>query len=77
MYLPEPPNSDEQSDALSLLSAAIVAPEEICQSDPDTQIAFEESLRAMAEDIVLYHPGLAHILIGMSAEPESFIHGRN
>ena len=66
MYLPEPADN---SDALALLSAAAIAPSQICENDPDTKQAFEEGLRALAEDIARFHPGLAHLLIGMSATP--------
>lgn len=77
MYLPDPAANNSSNDALALLSAASIAPAQICENDPDTQQAFEESLRALAEDIVRYHPGLAHLLIGMSATPRSFVHGQN
>jgi len=74
MYLPEPADN---SDALALLSAAAIAPSQICENDPDTRQAFEEGLRALAEDIVRFHPGLAHLLIGMSETPCAFVHGQN
>jgi hypothetical protein len=74
MYLPEPADN---SNALALLSAAAIAPSQICENDPDTKQAFEEGLRALAEDIVRFHPGLAHLLIGMSATPCPFVHGQN
>ena len=57
--------------------AAAIEPGEICKDDPETQRAFDESLRALAEDIVQYHPGLAHILIGMSKTPCPIVHGQN
>lgn len=77
MYLPDPANSSDSSQALALLSAASIAPAEICAADPETKQAFEESLRALAEDIVRFHPGLAHLLIGMSDAPCPFVHGQN
>ncbi len=77
MYLPEPDSQSGSAKALALLSAASPAPAQACASDPDIQRAFEESLRALAEDIVTYHPGLAHLLIGMSATPCPFVHGQN
>lgn len=77
MYLPETAPDSPASDALALLAAASIAPSEICENDPATQRAFDESLRALAEDIVRYHPGLAHLLIGMSAQPCPFVHGQN
>ncbi|HRQ88456.1 MAG TPA: hypothetical protein PLA50_06645 [Bacteroidia bacterium] len=75
MYLHEPEENDAK--ALALLSAAASAPSQICALDPDTQRAFDESLRALAEDIVRYHPGLAHVLIGMSSTNCPFVHGQN
>ncbi len=77
MYLPEPADHTSSSNALALLSAAAIAPSQICESDPDIKQAFEEGLRALAEDIVRFHPGLAHLLIGMSSTPCSFVHGQN
>lgn len=77
MYLPEPADHSSSSQALALLSAAAIAPSQICENDPETKQAFEDSLRALAEDIVKFHPGLAHLLIGMSATPCPFVHGQN
>lgn len=72
------PNSDnDHAKALALLSAASSDPAASCGGDPQTQEAFEESLRALAEDIVRYHPGLAHVLLGMGSEPCHFVHGQN
>jgi hypothetical protein len=75
MYLPEP--ASNHSHTLELLSAATESPATICSEDPETRIAFEEGLRALAEDIIQYHPGLAHILIGMSETTCPFTHGQN
>jgi hypothetical protein len=77
MYLPEPANDSSSHDALALLTAAADSPAQVCGNDPATQRAFDEGLRALAEDIVRYHPGLAHLLIGMSATPCPFVHGQN
>ncbi len=77
MYLPEPDHNPSSHEALALLTAAVSAPSQICENDPATQRAFDESLRALAEDIVRYHPGLAHLLIGMSSTPCPFVHGQN
>lgn len=77
MYLPEPTHESSSHDALALLAAAAASPAQVCENDPATQRAFDESLRALAEDIVRYHPGLAHLLIGMSATPCPFVHGQN
>lgn len=77
MYLPDSTSDAQSPDTLALLSAAAIAPSEFCENDPATQRAFDEGLRALAEDIVRYHPGLAHLLIGMSAQPCPFVHGQN
>lgn len=77
MYLNDSAANAENSDALALLAAAATAPGETCKDDPETRRAFDESLRALAEDIIQYHPGLAHILIGMSKAPCPVIHGQN
>ena len=77
MYLDDSSPNPGNSDALALLTAAAASPGDICQGDPETRRAFDESLRALAEDIVQYHPGLAHILIGMSKTPCPIVHGQN
>ncbi len=54
------------------------SPIDACSSDPKVKAAFEESLRHLAEDIIEYNPGLAHILLGMSGGSDGLeIHGRN
>lgn len=75
MYFPD--SSSNHSHTLELLSAATDAPAKICAEDPATRMAFEEGLRALAEDIIRYHPGLAHLLIGMSDTASPFTHGQN
>jgi hypothetical protein len=75
MYFPD--SASDSAKALALLSAASPDPAGACGSDPETQEAFEEGLRALAEDIVRYHPGLAHVLMGMGSEPCHFVHGQN
>jgi len=77
MYLNDSSANADSSDALALLTAASAAPGTICKEDPDTQRAFDEGLRALAEDILKYHPGLAHILIGMGNAPCPVVHGQN
>lgn len=77
MYLPESTRESGSSDALALLTAAAVSPALSCENDPETKRAFDESLRALAEDIVRYHPGLAHLLVGMSSTPCDCVHGQN
>ncbi len=75
MHFPE--SDSDSSKALALLAAASSDPGANCGSDPETRLAFEEGLRALAEDIVRYHPGLAHVLIGMGSRPCHFVHGQN
>jgi len=77
MYLNDSSANADGSDALALLTAASASPGTMCKEDPDTQRAFDESLRALAEDIIKYHPGLAHILIGMGNAPCPVVHGQN
>jgi len=78
MYLPDSASDDDPTArALALLEAAVDSPETACQDDPDVKAAFDESLRQLAEDIVDYHPGLAHLLIGMSETPCPATHGQN
>ena len=76
MYLPDPA-SNESAHALALLTAASASPDKVCNEDPETRKAFDQSLRALAEDIIKYHPGLAHLLIGMSNTPCPVVHGQN
>ena len=76
MYLPES-HPASSSRALELLDTATVAPEEICQNDPEVRAAFEDSLRQLAEDIVTHNPSLAHMLLGMGSEPSPVVHGQN
>ena len=77
MYLNDSSANADGSNALALLTAASASPGTMCEEDPDTQRAFNESLRALAEDIIKYHPGLAHILIGMGNAPCPVVHGQN
>lgn len=77
MYLPDSASQNNSSQALELLTAASIAPAQICEDDPDTRMAFDEGLRALAEDILKFHPGLAHLLIGMSSAPCPIVHGQN
>lgn len=76
MYLHDPASNDS-SHALALLTAASDSPDTICNDDPETRKAFDQSLRALAEDIIKYHPGIAHLLIGMSSTPCPIVHGQN
>ena len=76
MYLHDPASNDN-SHALALLTAASVSPDKAYNDDPEIREAFDQSLRALAEDIIKYHPGLAHLLIGMSSTPCPIVHGQN
>ena len=71
------PSRNSSSDNLKLLDIASVAPAEACGNDPLIQEAFDEGLRQLAEDIVEFHPGLAHVLLGMGSSSCDIVHGQN
>ncbi|MDF1738262.1 MAG: hypothetical protein P1U86_03805 [Verrucomicrobiales bacterium] len=73
MYLQD----SNDSDALALLESAAGSPAQAMLDDPELKEAFEESLRSLAEDIIEFHPGLAHILLGMGEVPCPVVHGQN
>ncbi len=77
MNLPDSSPLSTDALALELLETARTSPRAMCQDDPETQAAFEQGLRSLAEDIVKLHPGLAHLLIGMSETPCPIVHGQN
>ncbi len=77
MYLPDSADDSGTSHALALLASASAAPAHACANDPEVQRAFDEGLRALAEDILRFHPGLAHLLVGMSTPPCPYVHGQN
>ncbi|MEX2580026.1 MAG: hypothetical protein WD342_13285 [Verrucomicrobiales bacterium] len=77
MHLPDSAPQDIDARTLELLAAAASAPSAMCQDDPEVKEAFEKGLRSLAEDIVKFHPGLAHLLIGMSDTPCPVVHGQN
>lgn len=77
MHLPDSAPQDIDARTLELLEAAASAPSAMCQDDPEVKEAFENGLRSLAEDIVKFHPGLAHLLIGMSDAPCPVVHGQN
>jgi len=77
MYRPDSTPDQKSAEALALLEAASPSPSEVCQDDPKTKAAFEKGLRELAEDILEFHPGLAHLLIGMSDSPCPVVHGQN
>lgn len=75
MYLPD--SHPSQKDALALLESAAGSPDESCLDDPEVKAAFDQGLRELAEDIIQFHPGLAHMLVNMGSEPCPFVHGQN
>ncbi len=77
MYHSDSDSNNSSSLALELLSSASISPAEICNNDPEVREAFEQGLRELAEDILKFHPSLAHILIGMSSSPCPVVHGQN
>jgi|GEM_PF-597679 len=78
MYYPEPePHQNTSLENLKLLETASLSPLESCENDPSVQEAFETGLRQLAEDIVEYHPSLAHVLLGMSSTSCDIVHGQN
>ncbi len=77
MYLPNSDASLSNVKALELLESATVSPTEICENDPEVKAAFDQSLRELAEDIIQYHPSIAHILLGMGEAPCPSVHGQN
>ena len=74
MYLPEPAQT---SNTLELLESASDSPSEICADNPELQAAFDQGLRELAEDIIRFHPNLAHILIHMNEDPSPYVAGQN
>ena len=78
MYYSDPDSFDNNPEEnLKLLEIASVAPAEACESDPAIQEAFNEGLRQLAEDIVEFHPSLAHVLLGMGTDTCDIVHGQN
>ncbi len=73
MYLKD----SNDSNTLALFESAAGSPAEAMMENPELKAAFEESLRSLAEDIVEFHPGLAHILVGMSEVTCPVVHGQN
>ncbi|MCH1408987.1 MAG: hypothetical protein L7V87_08145 [Verrucomicrobiales bacterium] len=74
MYLPEPAQTN---NTLELLESASDSPSEICADNPELQAAFDQGLRELAEDIIRFHPNLAHILIHMNEDPSPYVAGQN
>lgn len=77
MHLPDSSQPSTDALALELLESARVSPENFEHDNPEMKAAFEQGLRSLAEDIVKLHPGLAHMLIGMSEVPCPIVHGQN
>ena len=71
------PFQNNTEENLKLLEIASESPVEACESDPLLQEAFEVDLRQLAEDIVGFHSGLAHVLPGMGKGSCDIIHGQN
>lgn len=61
-------NSDGHSEIENerILKMINGSPIDACTNDPEVREAFEASLRNLAEDIIEFNPGLAHVLLGMS-----------
>ena len=76
-YSESDPFQNNTEENLKLLEIASVSPSEACESDPLLQEAFEVGLRQLAEDIVEFHPSLAHVLLGMGTNSNDIIHGQN
>ena len=71
-------NDQSQLENLKILRLISDSPAKACDEDPVAKAAFEESLRNLAEDIIEFSPGLAHILLGMSKDPDdSYSGGQN
>lgn len=79
MYYHDDEEARAQLENERILKMISNSPEEACEIDPEVRAAFEESLRHLAEDIIEYSPGLAHILLGMSQNGDSgdSVHGQN
>jgi hypothetical protein len=77
MYLPDPAQGDSSANTLALLESATQSPAQMCEDNPEVQAAFDQSLRELAEDIIRFHPDLAHILVNMGTDPSPFVHGQN
>lgn len=79
MYYSNDPESEAQLKNERLLQMISESPMEGVESDDEARAAFEESLRHLAEDILEYSPGLAHILLAMTDgnDPFDSVHGQN
>lgn len=77
MYFDNDPESRSDLENQRILSLINESPEEAFSKDPEVRAAFEKGLRNLAEDIIKYNPGLAHILMAMSTDSEDSIHGQN
>lgn len=76
MNLPES-NQSNGASTLALLESAVSAPDQAMQDNPEIKEAFENSLRDLAQDILEFHPGLAHVLLGMGDTACPMVHGQN
>ena len=74
MYLPKPVQTN---NTLELLESASDSPSKICADNPELQAAFDQGLRELAEDIIRFHPNLAHILVHMNEDLSPYVAGQN
>ncbi len=77
MFNPDSSSNDSDDQPLQLLEFASDAPAKACAENPEIKEAFDSSLRELAQDILQYHPDIAHILLGMGGSPSESIHGQN
>lgn len=77
MFLPESASSQTSNRTLELLETASDSPAQDCADNPELQAAFDQGLRELAEDIIRYHPDLAHILVNMSEDASPYVAGQN
>jgi len=77
MHLPQTAAQQARARAIALMESASPSPEVVCEENPEIREAFDHGLRQLAEDIVKFHPDLAHLLIGLGQVPGLEINGRN
>jgi len=77
MYPPSPEPDPHHVHDLQLLESALDTPGASCEESDELREAFENGLRQLAEDIIQYHPSLAHVLIGLGQEAPDYYQGQN
>jgi len=77
MHLPPTSAQQARDRALALMETASPSPQTFCGEDPEIREAFDDGLRQLAEDIVKFHPDLAHLLIALGQGPTLEVNGRN